>query len=412
MKIFLLDLWHDLQAKRLWPVAAVLLLALVAVPVVLSKSSETPPAAPLKTARKAPDPKDLKALASVKLSEADESRGSSLDTFDPSNPFRPPAAIEKRTREGAGGAPSTATSGDAGDGGGSGGTGSTGDGGGSTGGGYTGSTGGGDTGSTGGGDTPTTRVQYRYVIDVTFTANGRTRRIRGLERLDMLPNRVSPLLLFMGVSSNAGNAIFLVDSSLEADGEGKCKPRGDDCAFLHLGAGSLHKFASEDGDSYRLRVDRIRKVKVGSAAAGAAAAAAAAADVEAGAAKPSITQVSPMRTTMGETLTLRGRNFKLRRLRNTILFRGPNGLTAFAKPRRATRTKLVVVVPANVSRLLKMADNVQQPTRLTLRVLADRFSEATPRRLSPVVTGGSVADAGDAEATVDPGTPAAGTPVQ
>ena len=35
MKIFLLDLWHDLRAKRLWPVAAVLAVALVAVPVVL-----------------------------------------------------------------------------------------------------------------------------------------------------------------------------------------------------------------------------------------------------------------------------------------------------------------------------------------------------------------------------------------
>ena len=37
MKIFLLDLWHDLRAKRLWPVALVLAVALVAVPVVLSK---------------------------------------------------------------------------------------------------------------------------------------------------------------------------------------------------------------------------------------------------------------------------------------------------------------------------------------------------------------------------------------
>ena len=32
MKMFFLDLWHDLREKRLWPVAALLLLALVAVP--------------------------------------------------------------------------------------------------------------------------------------------------------------------------------------------------------------------------------------------------------------------------------------------------------------------------------------------------------------------------------------------
>ena len=37
MKVFLLDLWHDLKEKRLWPVAVVLLVALVAVPVLLAK---------------------------------------------------------------------------------------------------------------------------------------------------------------------------------------------------------------------------------------------------------------------------------------------------------------------------------------------------------------------------------------
>src|SRR5918995_3734853 len=97
MKIFLLDLWHDLRAKRLWPVAVVLAVALVAVPVVLSKPSETP--APLPpTARKAPDPKDLKALASVKLEQTDE-RGSSLGVFDPSDPFRPPKKVTKRSKQ-------------------------------------------------------------------------------------------------------------------------------------------------------------------------------------------------------------------------------------------------------------------------------------------------------------------------
>src|SRR5215213_8543030 len=217
MKIFLLDLWHDLRAKRMWPVAVGLALALVAVPVVLSKSSETPAAAPAKASRKAPDPKDLKALASVKLTEADESRGSSLDTFDPSNPFRPPKAIEKRTREGAGG-DSTVTSGaGAGNDGGS-----TGDSGGSTGGGDTGSTGGGDTGSTGGGDTG---------------------------------------------SASGGNAVFLVDSTLDAAGEGRCKPRASECAFLYIGAGSEHEFTNEEGASYTLRIDEIRKVRVGASAA-------------------------------------------------------------------------------------------------------------------------------------------------
>ena len=213
--------------------------------------------------RSAPDPKDLKALASVKLADTDMERGSSLDTFDPSDPFRPPKKVTKKktsetTRPRA--RPGTravarprATRLDGG-----GDTGSTG--------GDTGSTGGGDTGSTGGGtggSAPTQTVQYRYVVDVTFIANGRTRHIKGLERLDMLPSQDQPLLLFLGVTTGAGNAVFLVDSTLDAAGEGKCKPKASECAFLYIGAGSEHAFTNDDGDSYRLRIDEIRKVQVG-----------------------------------------------------------------------------------------------------------------------------------------------------
>lgn len=105
------------------------------------------------------------------------------------------------------------------------------------------------------------------------------------------------------------------------------------------------------------------------------------------AAKPKITRVTPMRVEVGETLTIRGRNFKAKERRNTVIFRGASGRTAFAKPRRATRRKLVVKIPASVARLLVVSDGKQRPTRLTLRVLAGRFSAFTPRRLSPVVLG-------------------------
>jgi len=103
--------------------------------------------------------------------------------------------------------------------------------------------------------------------------------------------------------------------------------------------------------------------------------------------KPKILRVTPMRVEVGELLTIRGRDFKARKRQNTIVFRGANGRTAFAKPRRATRRKLVVRVPASVSRLLVLNDGKQRPTRIKLRVLAGRFSAFTPRRLSPVVFG-------------------------
>jgi hypothetical protein len=401
MKIFLLDLWHDLRAKRLWPVAVALAVALVAVPVVLSKPSETAGPAPVQTVRKAPEPKEAAALAQVKLdSSADDARGSTLDTFDPSDPFKPPAKVTKKKTETD--APSSLegnTGGTAaGDTGASTGTTDTG----STGGGYTGTTGGGytgTTGGTGGGSTTTPTPQYRYVVDATFTANGRTRHIKGLERLDMLPNQASPLLMFLGATRDGGSAVFLVDSSLQADddGEGKCKPKASECAFLYLGAGSEDAFTNLDGDSYTLRIDEIRKVRVDAGAGASRAKGAHAASGEPTAARrdatapaPTITRVQSMRVSVGGMLTITGSHFETRRLENTVIFRGPNGRVAFAKPRRATTRKLAVQVPAAVSRLLQMSDGAQRPTRLKLRVLsARRFSEFTSRRLSPVVTSGS-----------------------
>ena len=264
MKIFLLDLWHDLREKRLAPVAVVLALALVAVPVVLSKPAKTTSPAPI-SVRTAPDPRDLKALASVKLDATDAQRGSSLDTFDPSDPFRPPAKVTKKKKDQTDAA-SSVTSSQSSATTASPSTGNTSGGAPSSGGG-TGFGGGGETGSPGGGTPPAPSVQYRYVVDVTLSSNGRTRRIKGLERLDMLPNENNPLLLFLGVSANAGNAVFLVDSTLKAAGEGTCKPKPSECAFLYIGAGSEHAFTNDNGDSYELRIDEIRKVRVDSSAA-------------------------------------------------------------------------------------------------------------------------------------------------
>jgi hypothetical protein len=277
MKNFLLDLWYDLREKRLWPVAALLLAALVATPVVLSKKAEEPEPVPAAVAAPAEAKKreGPAHLAQVKLEELAKGSGSSLSSFDPRNPFAPPRkALEaaRRSAEGSS-APSTATS--AGSGSGSG-TGSGGpidggpagvdvtpDSGGGTVpdiGGYTPPSGG-----TGGGD-ETNAPAYTYVVDVTFRANDRVRTVRGLRKLDMLPDAESPLLIFMGVTENAGNAVFMVDSTLDAAGEGTCKPSPAKCASLYLGPGSEHEFTTNEGDSYMLRIDEIRRVKAGAKA--------------------------------------------------------------------------------------------------------------------------------------------------
>jgi hypothetical protein len=115
-----------------------------------------------------------------------------------------------------------------------------------------------------------------------------------------------------------------------------------------------------------------------------------------GRAAPKITLVSPMRVSVGARLTIKGRNFSPKRRGNTVIFRSSNGRSAFAKPRRATRTKLVVIVPAAVARLIVGESGRQSPTRFKLRVLAGRkFSKFTPRRLSPVVVGSEAGGGGD-----------------
>src|SRR5215218_7737985 len=177
MKIFLLDLWHDLKEKRLWPVAVVLLAALVAVPVLLAKPSSAPPApAPTATAA-SPKPDVLKQLAKVKLGDDEPGDGSTLGVFDPGDPFKPPkGAIKKADVGSPGGTP-------------------------------------GGTPNTGGGTTTTT-TSYKYVVDLSFSANGRTRQIKGMEKLEMLPNQNAPLLIFLGVTPQGSDAVFLVDSTL------------------------------------------------------------------------------------------------------------------------------------------------------------------------------------------------------
>jgi hypothetical protein len=258
MNDFLLDLWNDLREKRLWPVAGVLLLALVALPVVLAKPAEepgsaTPPAAAAQ--RGVPEREDLRGLAAVELADEPPGSGSTLGVFDPNDPFKPPARAIAEESSGAADSTAAGPSADGSD------QGTSSDADTSGGGGSTDGTTGGTTGGTGGG---TKAVEYKYVVDASFVANGRKRRIKGMERLDVLPSQANPLLIFLGASSGGGNAVFLVDSTLTAAGEGKCKPSQAECAFLHLGAGSEEEFVNEEGDSYTLRVDQIRKVKVDS----------------------------------------------------------------------------------------------------------------------------------------------------
>ena len=267
MTTFLSDLWADLREKRLWPVALLLLVALVAVPVVLAKPDAEPaPPPPAPPSQQSEAESALKVIAAAN----DVGEGSPLNLFDKENPFRPPNNALAQPDQADGAADTTAgpdqgadTAGEAiGEAGevapppGSGGGTTTG--GGTTGGGTTGG------GTTGGGtpSKPTTK-RFTYVIDLTFDDGERTRRIEGMERLEMLPNEKAPLLLFLGVDAKASNAVFLVDSRVQVNGEGRCRPARDECSFLYLRPGSQAVIDDpESGKSYTLQIREIRRVEI------------------------------------------------------------------------------------------------------------------------------------------------------
>jgi hypothetical protein len=251
MNAFLLDLWHDLRAKRLWLVAVALAVGLVAVPLLLIDHPEATPTATT------PPPAAAKNADTPTIELADDAAlgSSDLEVFDPKNPFKPRVRLRASTAD----APATASAGGAGS--------SSGE---ATSPSSVGDTGAGDVGGTGGGaPTPPPAspprvkvVNYTYVVDVTFTHNDHEPHHRSLRQLDTLPRSEAALLIFLGVGVKGHNAVFLVDSKLVGAGEGRCKPSRTNCAVLYLGRGEEHEFVDENGDSYTLRLDRIRKVRL------------------------------------------------------------------------------------------------------------------------------------------------------
>lgn len=266
---FLLDIWAELKAKRLAPVAIGLLVIAVGMPALMLKGEETPEDAPLPIT--APASADA---AKVEVAEELTQRGSKLESYKARDPFD---GLVKPEKEG-----STGTSGTAvapGDAAGSdtkpdtgsslGGSGGSGAGGGSGGGGSTGVDGGsgGDTVSPGGGgnDAPKIvkrpRSQFNYQLDVKFGRPGREKRYPGLTRLSFLPSPKLPVLLFMGVPEAAKSALFVVHHGLNHQGQGKCIPTRSRCHYLELGVGKEHYISANDHE-FRIRLLDIKRVKL------------------------------------------------------------------------------------------------------------------------------------------------------
>lgn len=102
---------------------------------------------------------------------------------------------------------------------------------------------------------------------------------------------------------------------------------------------------------------------------------------------PSIKRVTPLRVTIGRTLTIYGRNFVPGRGRDTVVFFRSGAPVIFLRASSATSTRIHVKLTSKLAQyLLVRNDGTKEPTRFHLRVLTRRFGASfTPTRLSPIV---------------------------
>jgi len=279
MKI-LRNIYEDLLERRLWPVALVLLLALLAVPVVLAKSAgpapaPTPPPALAGVPVAAGSMTSFVSQPAVQLTSVGRHAGR-LDHLRAMNPFvqRHLAPVVKvlgpTSTNGpatAGTSPNavTATRGSLN----------------ATGNGPSASraaspSGAGSAGpgpSSGGGSVAPTLTpkfgppapnQPRSIVvsslDVRFGPAGDPGQRRTLERLAPLPSRANPVLIYLGLLSDNKTAVFLTSSDAHADGDGRCVPNPQTCQVVRLQAGNTEFFdvTVADGSVKQYELDLLR----------------------------------------------------------------------------------------------------------------------------------------------------------
>jgi hypothetical protein len=254
---------RDLVERRLWPVALLLVVAAVAVPVYLGRSSDdgttdiAPPAATAQAGPKA-------SKAAVSLDEAtDESDG----VGDVRNPFKQkhvPKAEKADTSTGSQAATPSSDSTSSG--------GSTPSGGGSE------STGGTTPTPTTPSDDTTTKKTDVDVSHVSLHLGpvGALKTYQDVARLSPLPSAGNPLFVFTGVLKDGKTAVLLPSSTVQLSEESdvECKPSNKSCQKLELEQDDtvFFKLAGDDkGTQYQLDIISVRQKSGGSAKATAAA---------------------------------------------------------------------------------------------------------------------------------------------
>ena len=248
----------DLREKRLWPIAVALTVAIIAVPIALSKSSKSEPP-PASTTPAMPAVHGT-AVPSVTV---DTAAVRSQLPKHAGDPFTQQAAASSAgtagssTSAGAGSASSSSTTTSAATSSSSGTTSS----GSTSSSGSTGSSSGGSPGaspapaapSTPSSTPPTspglTSTQSFDVAVAMSNASGGFDTTDPFERLSVLPNKQQPLLIDLGVLQGGNRVLFVVQPGTQVSGPGTCLPGPIDCEILSLAPNKTESISANGGAS-------------------------------------------------------------------------------------------------------------------------------------------------------------------
>jgi hypothetical protein len=285
---FLADLYYDLRDRRLLPLVALVVVAIVATPILLSQKSEAnPPAAgagAIAVLKEASSKSS--ALRVVEATPGLRDYRKRLRGRKPTDPFHQPAAkpslkgarLGGSKGESSAGGETRSTSTTTGESaGGSAPSGSSGgapaSGGGEDEGGGDGGAGGGDSGGAG---QPEHATLYSFAIDVTIVhtsgsgATGDKQTSEPEVRKRVLPTTLLPgakkqVVTYMGLSPKTRKPLFLVSAEVTGVfGEGKCAAGTGVCQLIELEPGFPEVFEyGEGGDRYKLNVTNVEPVVTG-----------------------------------------------------------------------------------------------------------------------------------------------------
>jgi hypothetical protein len=201
---------RQLVRYKLWPVAVLLLAALVAVPVLLAREPSAPePLTPLAVATEADDTIAEPVVAKVSTEDRDRRRrvlGVRKDPFEPA-PVTAKSAKSAKTDDAE--APSSTPAPSSG-------------------------------GETNGGEPAPEKVYYEPgTIIVRFGEAAETATLErfAVEKMSPVPDSEFPVLVYMGLTRDGKKAKFLVDATIEVDGDGDCKPHPSNCEIIELAVG-------------------------------------------------------------------------------------------------------------------------------------------------------------------------------